>query len=60
MWRQHAAHRLAVWFDVRLFAGLRERACQWEREIADAATVADASGALDLGDEPGRLPVAVK
>jgi MoaE-MoaD fusion protein len=46
---------------VRLFAGLRERAGDGEREIqlADGATVADVWPALGLGDEPGGLLYAV-
>jgi molybdopterin synthase catalytic subunit/molybdopterin converting factor small subunit len=46
---------------VRLFAGLRERAGEAEREIAlpDDAQVADVWGKLDLGDEPAGLLYAV-
>jgi molybdopterin synthase catalytic subunit/molybdopterin converting factor small subunit len=46
---------------VRLFAGLRERAGERQRELElpDGATVADVWPALDLGDEPGGLVYAV-
>ena len=52
-----------LWFramsvQVRLFAGLRERAGWSSREI-DAATVADVWPALGLGDEPAGLLYAV-
>ncbi len=43
---------------VRLFAGLRERAGWSQREV-DAATVADVWPALGLGDEPDGLLYAV-
>ena len=43
---------------VRLFAGLRERACWSEREI-DASRVDEVWAALDLGDEPPGLLYAV-
>jgi len=44
--------------NVRLFAGLRERAGWTAREV-DAATVADVWPALELGDEPAGLLYAV-
>jgi molybdopterin synthase catalytic subunit/molybdopterin converting factor small subunit len=44
--------------NVRLFAGLRERAGWSQREI-DAATVADVWRSLELGDEPAGLLYAV-
>jgi molybdopterin synthase catalytic subunit len=44
--------------NVRLFAGLRERAGWSQREI-DAATVGEIWRALELGDEPGGLLYAV-
>ena len=44
--------------EVRLFAGLRERA-GWARREVDAATVGDVWQALDLGDEPAGLLYAV-
>jgi molybdopterin synthase catalytic subunit/molybdopterin converting factor small subunit len=44
--------------NVRLFAGLRERA-GWSRRDVDAATVADVWPALGLGDEPEGLLYAV-
>jgi molybdopterin synthase catalytic subunit/molybdopterin converting factor small subunit len=44
---------------VRLFAGLRERAGWSQRELGDAATVADVWPALGLGDEPAGLLYAV-
>jgi molybdopterin synthase catalytic subunit len=44
--------------NVRLFAGLRERAGRSQREI-EAATVADVWSQLDLGDEPEGLLYAV-
>jgi molybdopterin synthase catalytic subunit len=44
--------------NVRLFAGLRERAGWSQREV-DAATVADVWRALELGDEPAGLLYAV-
>ena len=44
--------------NVRLFAGLRERAGWSQREV-DAATVADVWPALGLGDEPSGLLYAV-
>jgi molybdopterin synthase catalytic subunit len=44
--------------NVRLFAGLRERAGWSQREI-DAATIADVWSALELGDEPAGLLYAV-
>ena len=44
---------------VRLFAGLRERA-GWARREVEAATVADVWPALGLGDEPEGLLYAVK
>jgi molybdopterin synthase catalytic subunit/molybdopterin converting factor small subunit len=44
--------------NVRLFAGLRERAGWAQREI-EAATVADVWPALGLGDEPAGLLYAV-
>ncbi len=46
---------------VRLFAGLRERAGTRgsEIELPDGSSVADVWGALDLGDEPAGLLVAV-
>jgi MoaE-MoaD fusion protein len=46
---------------VRLFAGLRERAGTGALELTlgDAATVADVWPALELGDEPAGLMVAV-
>jgi molybdopterin converting factor small subunit len=45
--------------EVRLFAGLRERA-GWNRRTIDAATVADVWPALGLGeDEPAGLLYAV-
>src|SRR6266542_808612 len=52
-----------LWFramsvQVRLFAGLRERAGWSSREI-DAATVADVWPALGLGEEPAGLLYAV-
>src|SRR5947208_5051910 len=52
-----------LWFramsvQVRLFAGLRERA-GWSRREIDAATVADVWPALGLGDEPAGLLYAV-
>lgn len=44
--------------NVRLFAGLRERAGWSQREV-EAETVADVWPALGLGDEPGGLLYAV-
>jgi MoaE-MoaD fusion protein len=44
--------------NVRLFAGLRERAGWSQREV-DAATVTDVWAQLDLGDEPEGLLYAV-
>lgn len=44
--------------NVRLFAGLRERA-GWSRREVDAATVADVWAALELGTEPQGLLYAV-
>lgn len=44
--------------NVRLFAGLRERA-GWSQREAEAETVADVWPALGLGDEPGGLLYAV-
>jgi molybdopterin synthase catalytic subunit len=44
--------------DVRLFAGLRERA-GWARKQVEAATVADVWPALGLGEEPAGLLYAV-
>jgi molybdopterin synthase catalytic subunit len=44
--------------NVRLFAGLRERA-GWSRRDVEAATVADVWPALGLGDEPDGLLYAV-
>src|SRR5213594_2079950 len=44
---------------VRLFAGLRERAGWSKRELEDVATVADVWPALGLGDEPAGLLYAV-
>jgi molybdopterin synthase catalytic subunit/molybdopterin converting factor small subunit len=44
--------------NVRLFAGLRERAGWSQREV-DAATVADVWRSLELGDEPAGLLYAV-
>ena len=51
----------AVQVNVRLFAGLRERAGTGVRELElhDGATVADVWAALDLGDEPAGLVYAV-
>ena len=51
----------AVQVNVRLFAGLRERAGTGARELElhDGATVADVWAALDLGDEPAGLLYAV-
>jgi MoaE-MoaD fusion protein len=45
--------------NVRLFAGLRERAGWHERELADVARVADVWAALGLGTEPDGLLYAV-
>jgi molybdopterin synthase catalytic subunit len=45
--------------NVRLFAGLRERAGWSERELADVARVADIWPALGLGAEPDGLLYAV-
>jgi MoaE-MoaD fusion protein len=45
--------------NVRLFAGLRERAGWNERELADVARVADVWAALGLGTEPDGLLYAV-
>jgi molybdopterin synthase catalytic subunit/molybdopterin converting factor small subunit len=45
--------------NVRLFAGLRERAGWNERELADIARVQDIWPALDLGPEPDGLLYAV-
>jgi MoaE-MoaD fusion protein len=45
--------------NVRLFAGLRERAGWSERELADVARVADVWAALRLGAEPDGLLYAV-
>ena len=45
--------------NVRLFAGLRERAGWSERELADVARVADVWAALGLGTEPDGLLYAV-
>jgi MoaE-MoaD fusion protein len=45
--------------NVRLFAGLRERAGWSERELADVARVADVWAALGLGAEPDGLLYAV-
>ena len=44
--------------NVRLFAGLRERA-GWSKRSIEAATVADVWPALDLGAEPDGLLYAV-
>ena len=44
---------------VRLFAGLRERAGWSQREIEGVATVADVWATLGLGDEPAGLLYAV-
>jgi molybdopterin synthase catalytic subunit/molybdopterin converting factor small subunit len=44
--------------NVRLFAGLRERAGWAQREV-DAATIADVWSALGIGDEPAGLLYAV-
>jgi molybdopterin synthase catalytic subunit len=44
---------------VRLFAGLRERAGWSERELQGVSTVADVWAALGLGDEPAGLLYAV-
>ncbi len=44
--------------NVRLFAGLRERA-GWSERAVEAATVADVWDALDLGEEPAGLLYAV-
>ncbi|MGH3001853.1 MAG: molybdenum cofactor biosynthesis protein [Gaiellaceae bacterium] len=44
--------------NVRLFAGLRERA-GWSQRSIDAETVGDVWSALELGDEPGGLLYAV-
>jgi molybdopterin synthase catalytic subunit/molybdopterin converting factor small subunit len=44
---------------VRLFAGLRERAGYSQRELEDVATVADVWPALELGTEPSGLVYAV-
>jgi len=44
---------------VRLFAGLRERAGWSEREVDDVARVSDVWPALELGEEPDGLAVAV-
>jgi molybdopterin synthase catalytic subunit/molybdopterin converting factor small subunit len=44
--------------NVRLFAGLRERA-GWSQRAIDAATVGDIWRALDIGDEPDGLLYAV-
>ncbi len=44
--------------NVRLFAGLRERA-GWSQRAVEAATVADVWDALDLGEEPAGLLYAV-
>jgi MoaE-MoaD fusion protein len=46
---------------VRLFAGLRERAGRraLELELPDGARAADVWGALELGERPGGLAVAV-
>lgn len=44
--------------NVRLFAGLRERA-GWSQRQIEAATVADVWQALELGDEPAGLLYAV-
>jgi molybdopterin synthase catalytic subunit/molybdopterin converting factor small subunit len=44
--------------NIRLFAGLRERA-GWSRREIEAAAVADVWPALDLGDEPDGLLYAV-
>jgi MoaE-MoaD fusion protein len=44
---------------VRLFAGLRERAGYSQRELEDVATVADVWPALELGAEPSGLVYAV-
>jgi molybdopterin synthase catalytic subunit len=44
--------------EVRLFAGLRERA-GWARREVDAATVGEVWQALELGDEPAGLLYAV-
>jgi molybdopterin converting factor small subunit len=46
-------------YQVRLFAGLRERAGYSEREVVDVTRVADVWPALDLGDEPEGLLYAV-
>jgi molybdopterin converting factor subunit 1 len=50
-----------VLIDVRLFAGLRERAGTGARELElpDGAVVADVWSALELGDEPTGLLYAV-
>jgi MoaE-MoaD fusion protein len=45
--------------NVRLFAGLRERAGWSERELADVARVADVWAALGLGADPDGLLYAV-
>jgi molybdopterin synthase catalytic subunit/molybdopterin converting factor small subunit len=45
--------------NVRLFAGLRERAGAAERELEDVARVADVWPALGLGEEPDGLLYAV-
>ena len=50
--------RLSGVINVRLFAGLRERAGWSQREV-EAATVADVWPALGLGDEPNGLLYAV-
>jgi molybdopterin synthase catalytic subunit/molybdopterin converting factor small subunit len=48
-----------VGVQVRLFAGLRERAGWSQRELEGVATVADVWPALGLGDEPPGLLYAV-
>jgi MoaE-MoaD fusion protein len=50
--------RRSVTVNVRLFAGLRERAGWSQREV-DAATVGEVWRALELGDEPPGLLYAV-
>lgn len=52
---------LTVRIDVRLFAGLRERAGTGRRslELPEGATAGDVWALLDLGDEPPGLAVAV-
>jgi molybdopterin synthase catalytic subunit len=50
--------RRSVTVNVRLFAGLRERA-GWSRREVEATTVGDVWRALELGDEPPGLLYAV-